>query len=118
MVALQPRWGGSLEAMAGFGEYCAHDVSLNPRFWVLLSDVYADVAYSLCLKGDDTDAVKLFDRALQYGDKLYNLQCRANSLQRCGRYDEAERDVRKILSYDPEHQAALTLMRVIERKKG
>ncbi len=110
MVSLQPRWGGSSEAMLGFGQFCAQDVQLNPRLWVLQGDLYSDGAGMLSLQGDHEQAVDMYTRALLFGDKLSTLQYRAYSLQKCGRNEEAAVDLRKILSYDPMHRAAIAML--------
>ncbi|HKK20874.1 MAG TPA: hypothetical protein VJ983_05320 [candidate division Zixibacteria bacterium] len=116
MLSLQPRWGGSSEAMLGFAQFCLEDLDKNPRFWVLQGDAYSDVADAFTWQGDYEKAVEMYSTALLYGDKLSTLQYRAYSLQKCGRDDEAERDLRTILSYDPSHRAATAMLNQILSK--
>jgi tetratricopeptide (TPR) repeat protein len=110
MLSLQPRWGGSSEAMLGFAQFCLQDLDKNPRFWVLQGDAISDIADAYVWQGDYEKAVEMYDTALLFGDKLSTLQYRAYTLQKCGRDDEAERDLRTILSYDPSHRAATAML--------
>ena len=121
MLALEPRWGGSYEAMATFARQCANEVHLNPRFWSILGTGYADRAGMFALNGDHKLAIEFYSKALEYGDKLDWLQYRSNSLMISGEYDRAMADAEKILQYSPQHQKAsslITRIRQLQAQQG
>ncbi len=121
MKSLEPRWGGSYDAMAAFGYLCAQDANLNPRIWSILGSMFADVGSLLAQEGDHRRAVEMYSQALSYGDKLDWLQYRSNSLSMFEEYEKAMIDLEKILYYSPDHKNALTMMtrfRKLQSQKG
>ena len=118
MKSLEPRWGGSYEAMAAFAERCAKDIDLNPRFWSLSGAIYADMGNIYAMNGDHRRAAEMYSQALLFGDKLDWLQYRSNALSKCGEYDKALSDVERILFYSPGHEAAPAMASKIKQMQA
>ena len=110
MYALQPRWGGSYPEMEALAKRAVQEIDLNPRFWSLQGEIYADQANMCAINGDFTRSVELYTKALEYGDKLTWLQYRSYALNKLGRTDEALTDLERILYYDPDHYVATQMV--------
>lgn len=69
MQGLQPRWGGSYEAMDELADSLKTQVGNNPLFWVLQGSAEADQA-DLASRDDDwRGALAHYQIALRYGDQ-------------------------------------------------
>jgi tetratricopeptide (TPR) repeat protein len=77
MYNLEPRWGGSFEAMAAFAEEAAGSQALNPRLVNLRGHVIMARAAVLELAGAYPLALQECDRALAIAPELGFLWCRA-----------------------------------------
>jgi tetratricopeptide (TPR) repeat protein len=117
MRSLEPRWGGSYEAMVGFAAFCAMDYELNHRFWPLVGAPLADLASTYAQRGDDRKAVELYTEALKYGDRLTWLEYRASCFSRCGEFEQALADVERMLYYSPNDRTATALITRLKRMK-
>jgi hypothetical protein len=87
MNALEPRWGGSYEAMRAFAR--KSPPSLNPRFRVLGG--FEDLDRASMAKSDKryADALASVDLAMKHGESWRFHKERGEILRRLERYDEA-----------------------------
>jgi tetratricopeptide (TPR) repeat protein len=67
MDALEPRWGGSYEAMARFAADAQKYAAQNPRLVNLKAYVYFDWAAEAYGKGDPKKAIRLYNQAIDEG---------------------------------------------------
>lgn len=110
MRALQPKWLGSLEAMAEFGIQTADEVALNPRLWVLQGDVHVQRADLLkqqtvapAQKNQKFEtAIEILSQAFEYGDRLAWLEERISLYLTVKNYQKALADIDKYLTYQPD----------------
>ncbi|MFH2036605.1 MAG: hypothetical protein ABIJ45_09400 [Candidatus Zixiibacteriota bacterium] len=106
MLKLQPRWGGSYEAMEQFGDETAAKADLNPRFWTFKGAVAADKASLAYDEGDMKTAAKFYNYAMKFGERVQWLQYRAACYYKSGQLEEAHRDFVRMLYYDGENELA------------
>ena len=107
MVSLQPRWGGSHEAMKEFAKSVIQYNDRNPRLWSLQGAADADRAYSHYQAGNFSAAVRYYTKALRFGDRFPWLEYRAASRFYLGKKDKAVNDYKKVLYYDPTETKSL-----------
>ena len=106
LVSLQPRWGGSHDAMSAYAKSAVKYTDLNPRLWSLQGAADADRGDEQYRAGDYDAAVKLYTNALRFGDRLAWLKDRAACYNCQDKSAEAVADYRRVLSYDPNDRTA------------
>jgi tetratricopeptide (TPR) repeat protein len=106
IVSLQPRWGGSHEEMSAYAKSALKYADLNPRIWSLQGAADADRGEEQYRAGDYVAAVKLYTKALRFGDSLAWLKDRAACYCYQDKSAEAIADYRRVLSYDPNDRIA------------
>ena len=94
---LWPRWGGSEEALAEFGERAAAESASNPRLVTLRGVVYENRANDSTLDNNDAGAVRELNKALAYGPERRYLQARGMAYFRLGAYEYAFHDLRLVM---------------------
>lgn len=97
---LDPRWGGSYEAMFRFAESAASDAKHNPRLWLLTGEVYRNMAQFREPKNPEQD-VKDLTEALKYGETNFLLEARGNTYWRLKNYPAAIADYSKCVANNP-----------------
>ena len=70
MWAILPRWGGSYEKMEAFARQAEAYNDLNPELTVLYGFIYSDQARRLVRDEKFHPAVKMYTRAISYGDNF------------------------------------------------
>jgi tetratricopeptide (TPR) repeat protein len=70
MDALDPKWGGSHEAMTMFAAEAQKFVGQNPRLVNLKAYVYFDLAAEASGNGDQKKAIRLYNQAIDEGGDL------------------------------------------------
>jgi len=94
VLTLWPRWGGSEQAMADFGERAARDSASNPRLVTLRGAVYQSRAYDSTLAGNYAGAVRELNRAVGFGPERTYLRDRGEAYFRLAAYEYAFNDLR------------------------
>lgn len=114
MLALEPRWLGSLEQMEAFAQESAQYASVNPRVWTFQGEVYvyqAQLLKSVIQKKQisqqqrqkELQAVTaLYKKALEYGDRVTWLQELINLQIEMQDYQTATDNINQCLVYVPD----------------
>jgi tetratricopeptide (TPR) repeat protein len=102
MDALEPRWGGSWEAMDAFAQQAQAHAAANPELVLLLGGSAADRAYDRVLAKDYRSAIELYTRSLQFGPRPGVLAARADAYAKLDQCREALADLDEALHYDPD----------------
>jgi tetratricopeptide (TPR) repeat protein len=97
VLMLWPRWGGSEQVMADFGERAARDSADNPRLVALRGAVYQSRAYDSTLAGDHAGAVRELNRALGFGPERTYIRDRGEAYFRLGAWVYAFNDLRSAM---------------------
>lgn len=100
LQTLEPRWGGSHEAMFRFAESAARDARHNPMLWLLTGLVYLDLVRSRHPNVPEQD-VKDLTEALKYGETNLLLEARANAYWHLKNYHAAIVDYSKCVENNP-----------------
>ena len=106
MFSLQPKWGGSFDAMAEFAQHALQYLDRNPRLWSLQGDVHAARAVDFFVHGKYESAAAAYTDALSFGDRISWLKGRSGVFTKMDKEDAAIADQKKILYYDPTDAAA------------
>jgi membrane associated rhomboid family serine protease/tetratricopeptide (TPR) repeat protein len=106
IVSLQPRWGGSYGDMSAYAKSASEFSGMNPRLWSLQGAADADRADDQYRAGNYSGAVKLYTKALRFGDRLTWLKYRAACNYYQDKKNEAIADYRRVVSYDPSDRTA------------
>ncbi len=77
MWAIEPRWGGSYEQMETFAKQAESYYDLNPELTVLYGFIYSDQGNRLMRDEKYQPALKMYSRAMAYGDNFEFYQGRA-----------------------------------------
>lgn len=107
---LDPRWGGSYEAMFRFAESAASDAKHNPLLWLLTGKVYLDLTRYRKPKNPEQD-IKDLTEALKYGETNFLLEARGDAYWNHKNYSAAIADYSKCVANNPTgpHRCALRL---------
>jgi tetratricopeptide (TPR) repeat protein len=109
MRCLEPRWGGSYEAMDKFADRSIP--SKNPKVTVLKWYSDYDRAYTLLTIQDYANAVPRFTRLIaESGDSPKYYVGRGTALYYLGRYRESLADLQRADQLSPQEPSTLTLM--------
>ncbi|MGH7841941.1 MAG: YIP1 family protein [Candidatus Binataceae bacterium] len=93
MTCLEPRWGGSYEAMEKFARESQAMLPRNPEILLLLGLADFDRGRDLANRGNDAAAVSMFTQAIaESGDSARYYTERARALNSLRHYDEALAD--------------------------
>jgi tetratricopeptide (TPR) repeat protein len=104
---LLPRWGGSYGAMTRFAEESAPFAARNPRIRALGGFVDWDRGVVLEKEGRKAEAIKAFERAMQFGDFwLFRFE-RGELYFYADQNKEAAEDLTRVLVQYPQHADAL-----------
>ncbi|MEO8635611.1 MAG: DUF4034 domain-containing protein [Gemmatimonadales bacterium] len=107
LFLLQPRWGGSYEAMATFAAEVAADSLLNPRLRTFLGAVEADRSDMAIEAVNFDEAVRHASAALQYGPEFYYLVQRGHARVQFTDNGRGITDLNAALSQRPQYSEAL-----------
>lgn len=100
LETLEPRWGGSHEAMFRFAESAAKDAKHNPMLWLLTGHVYLDLVRSRQTKNPEQD-IKDLTEALKYGESNLLLEHRGDAYWLHKNFPAAIADYSKCVSNNP-----------------
>lgn len=107
LYLLEPRWGGSLEEMAGFASAIAADSVLNPRLRTFLGAVEAEKSEEAIDQGKFTEGVNHANAALSYGPEFYWQVQRGHSRVHFNDNDRGIIDINVALAQRPQYVPAL-----------
>lgn len=68
--SLKPRWGGSYAEMQSYINTLDKPIQNNPLIWTLKGNLFDEMGHQARLDGDDELALKLYTKALAYGDRV------------------------------------------------
>jgi tetratricopeptide (TPR) repeat protein len=102
MNALEPRWGGSWEAMEAFAREAQAHAAVNPELIRLLGYAAADRAWDRVLAKDWRSAAELYTDALRFSRDTDWLKTRSQLYERLGQYHEELADLNEVLHYTPD----------------
>lgn len=97
---LDPRWGGSYEAMFRFAESAASDAKHNPLLWLLTGKVYHRLTQYREPNNPEQD-IKDLTEALKYGETNFLLEARGDAYWRHKNYTAAIADYSKCVANNP-----------------
>jgi tetratricopeptide (TPR) repeat protein len=109
MNLLEPRWGGSDEAMEMFARNAAEDSARNPRLAALQGAVHDSRAYDAYLKDDYAGAVSEENQAIAFGAEREFLMARGRAYYFAYDYIRALDDLERALQQRPQHREVLLL---------
>jgi tetratricopeptide (TPR) repeat protein len=101
MGVLQPKWGGSWEAMEHFAQSAQAHVGENPHLVTLLGDTPAARAYERVLRRDWPGARDLYTEAMRFGSEPLWLSMRAKAYQKMDQCPAAVADLTEAIRLDP-----------------
>ncbi len=101
IASLQPKWGGSYEAMSGFARQEMTYASVNPLLWTLQGEADAFRAEDHFRGGEYSAAIASYSAALKFGDRIEWLKQRAGCYEKTGQKDKALADYERIRYYNP-----------------
>jgi tetratricopeptide (TPR) repeat protein len=108
MTALEPRWGGSYDAMEKFADEAQKHAAQNPRLVSLKGFADADRADEAVSAGDPRKAIRLCNQALEEGGDFYTAYIyRANTYGQLHLYDEALEDLNRANRLRPQNPKVL-----------
>lgn len=99
--ALEPRWGGSYEAMSDYIRESQGQASGNSRLKLLKGHIESDMADREMLSRNYASAATRYSRALVHGDNAYLYYQRAKAYLRQTRYELALSDIKKAVAMVP-----------------
>lgn len=108
IIGLEPRWGGSYDAMDKFANESQARVSQNPALRFLLG--FPAMAQARALQVDEKweESIPLLDHAIEVGgDYAPFYTCRGNSYYNLKKYDEAFADLRSANELMPDNADTL-----------
>jgi tetratricopeptide (TPR) repeat protein len=110
MNALEPRWGGSYDAMTKFAADAQKYAAQNPRLVSLKGFADEDAGHMASVDSDWKTAIGFFNKALaDGGDFARAYESRAWAYYWLGRYDDALEDVNRSDRLRPQNTSALEL---------
>lgn len=110
MNALEPRWGGSYDAMTKFAADAQKYAAQNPRLVSLKGFADEDAGHMASVDSDWKTAIRFFNKALaDGGDFARAYESRAWAYYWLGRYDDALEDVSRSDRLRPQNTSALEL---------
>jgi tetratricopeptide (TPR) repeat protein len=115
---LQPKWGNTFEEADKLVKEAQQYTHLNPILWSLQGTVTSHKAYQCDLNEDYPCAVKLYDKALKYGDKCDWLSMQAYAYFKLGQYQPAIDNMNKVLAYIPNKAKANYMVAALEKLKN
>jgi TPR repeat protein len=102
MSDLEPRWGGSYRKMKQFAEEAQKYTNVNPKLRILQGLVYCDQGRMEAYNKRYKEAVKLYTKALSFGDFWYFFKERATIYYYyLHQYDKALADINSSISIRP-----------------
>ena len=101
LYSVQPKWGGSIDMIEAFVEVTVEPFRDDPTLRRLRGYLDWYGAEELVRKQDYHDALRKYDRALEYGPHWAYLAGRANVLKQLQRYDEALEFYNRAISIRP-----------------
>ncbi|HSB55128.1 MAG TPA: hypothetical protein VLD58_12260 [Gemmatimonadales bacterium] len=104
---LEPRWGGSYEAMNAFAAEIAADSLINPRLRTFLGAAENDIADMAIGRDSIMMALRHANASLRYGPELYYLVDRGHANAHFGDYARAITDLNAVLAQWPHFVPAL-----------
>jgi tetratricopeptide (TPR) repeat protein len=116
MGAIEPRWGGTYEAMEKFGDEAQKYAAQNPRLISLKGYADTDRAGEAFRGGDPKKAIRLYNRALEEGgDFSAAYMYRGNMYAQLGLYDDALEDLNRANRLRPQNPAVLDSLAFVYR---
>jgi tetratricopeptide (TPR) repeat protein len=116
MDALEPRWGGSYDAMAKFAADAQKYAAQNPRLVCLKGYVDADLAAKAYGGGNPRKAIGLYNQALEEGgDYSAGYLYRGNTYSGLQRYDDALEDLSRANRLRPQNPNVLSSLAYVYR---
>jgi len=110
MNALEPRWGGSYDAMTKFAADAQKYAAQNPRLISLKGFADEDAGHMATVDSDWKTAIRFFNQALaDGGDFARAYESRAWAYYWLGRYDDALEDINRSDRLRPQNTSALEL---------
>lgn len=110
MLCMEPRWGGSFQAMEKVAAGSESMFGVNPRLKILKGMPAYSRAQDASASNDFRRAVSLYTKAIAAGDDYYTFyRDRAYALQRLGRYIESLADLERAQALAPQDSEILTL---------
>lgn len=116
MSGLEPRWGGSMEAMFGYVESLHKVIDSNPRIWRLMGRPSAYEGGQFGRQKNYQNAIESYTQALEFSQHPVWLARRAFYHYRLQRYPEAVADLRKVAGYGRSADHAIHLIETIEQE--
>ena len=111
IITLEPKWGGSYDAMAKFADYAQKDVAKNPRLQSLKGFADVDKGDAAWDSGDLRQAIHYYNQALDAGgDFAQAYAARGAAYNQLHLYDDALEDLDRANKLRP--QEPLTLERL------
>ncbi|HYK66088.1 MAG TPA: DUF4034 domain-containing protein [Patescibacteria group bacterium] len=108
MDALEPRWGGSYDAMAEFAADAQKYAAQNPRLVCLKGWVDSALAGEASRDGNPNKAIRLYNKALEEGgDYSAFYLYRGNTYSRIRRFDDALEDLNRANRLRPQNPHVL-----------
>lgn len=108
MTALEPRWGGSYDAMEKFADQAQKYAAQNPRLVSLKGFADADRADEASSAGDSRKAIRLCNQALEEGGDFYMAYMyRGDTYGQLHLYDEALEDLNRANRLRPQNPKVL-----------
>jgi len=118
MNAIQPRWGGSYSKMEYFAKEAEQYSDVNASLPFLYGYIYCDQAKILSSKKRYRQALKLYAKAIAYGDFWYFYEERANVYYYLEELDKALDDVERSIFLRPTMDRSYRLRSKIYYRKG
>ena len=116
MGAIEPRWGGTYEAMEKFGDEAQKYAAQNPRLISLKGYADTDRAGEAFRDGDPKKAIRFYNRALEEGgDFSAAYMYRGNMYAQLGLYDDALEDLNRANRLRPQNPAVLDSLAFVYR---
>lgn len=113
-----PRWGGSYEEMERIADRAIKENPADARFVALLGRVYADQAEGFRAYRRYDEALKLYGKAIAYGDAPGIYISRGKMYSQKGDLDAALADASHALELNPDSVEARLLRATVLLKKG
>lgn len=101
MQDLVPRWGGSYSEMGRFAHEASSYTSTNPILKTLPGFVFWEQARMAELEEDNPKAIRLYKKALSYGENWNFLSDLSNVYWRTGEYDKAVQTIDHAIALRP-----------------
>ncbi len=118
MHGKRPRWGGSYPEMEHIARRALDANGHAVRLYALYGFVYEDQASLCSLSGRHGQAITLYSKALEYGERAWLLRRRAGAYCATKGYERALSDLDRALTLEPEYVSALLLRAELYVRKG